>query len=88
MSPFEGLPRELTKGDWIYLTVRTPNGEVQSSGGRYDGMSISENGLICIDYMIDDEEGFALSDYLGYITKIELSTEEFLNGPPPDDAGG
>lgn len=87
MSPFDDLPRDLTKDDFISLTVRTPNGEEQSSGGRYDGMSISPDGLVCIDYMVDDELGLALSAYVGWITKIELTTEEFLTTPLEGEAG-
>jgi hypothetical protein len=81
MNPFEGLPKDLTKEDWIYLTVRTPNGEEQRNGGRFDGMSISPSGRICIDNVVDDDLGLALPDYVGWITKAELSTEGFLNSP-------
>jgi hypothetical protein len=83
---FDHVSRELTKDDWILVTVAGPDGREQTTGGRYDGMTIY-NGAICIDYMMDDEEGFAMSAYLPYITKIELTTEEFLNAPLPEGYG-
>jgi hypothetical protein len=73
------IPRDLTKDDWIQVWTRSPNGEEHSFGGRYDGMSITANGKICIDYLIDPEEGLAMSSYLGWITRIELSDEEHLS---------
>jgi hypothetical protein len=76
-----GLPRALTKGDWIEVWVQPPGRPEQVSGGRYDGMSITSSGKICIDYLTHPEEGFAMSDYLGWITRIELSDEEEITRP-------
>lgn len=83
------LPRVLTTDDLIQLWYRTPDGRVGSYGGRFDGLTVFADGTIGIDYVFDDEEGFANSTPIAWITRIQLSDEATLSGPPqppPPDA--
>jgi hypothetical protein len=64
--------RSLTPEDEVTLTVHGPSGVDAPGGGDRTGMAVYQDGLVCFEYRLDVDEGFGMSDYVGWITEITL----------------
>ena len=65
--------RKLTPQDAVTLAVRAPgNQEDAPGGGDRTSLTVYQDGLVCFEYRLDVDEGFGMSDYVGWITRIEL----------------
>jgi hypothetical protein len=64
--------RSLTPEDEVTLTVRGPGGADAPGGGDRTSMAVSPDGLVCLEYRLDVDEGFGMSDYVGWITEARL----------------
>jgi hypothetical protein len=70
--------RELTTSDHIRVHWRLPSGEEITAGGRFTGLSVLDDGRVCIEWVDEfenDEDGeldAPGSVLLDWVTRVEV----------------
>jgi hypothetical protein len=64
--------RAVTPEDLVVVSMRLEDGTPQPGGGSNPVLSVTSSGAVCLDYDIDVDEGFGMSDLVALITRAEL----------------